>query len=140
MILIEDGPGGGFALFDGAEALILAQDAQDLAPALARLDAARAQGKWVAGYIGYEAGYALEPKLAGLMPEADEARPLLLFGVCGRPSDAAAVLAQAAGAARGVRDAAGALRVIAHVAQSAPWARACARARQGALLPIAAVR
>ena len=102
MILIEDGPGGGFALFDGAEALIVAQDAQDLAPALARLDAARAQGKWVAGYIGYEAGYAFEPKLAALMPAADPTRPLLAFGVFAAPSDPTLALAEAASQARGV--------------------------------------
>lgn len=102
MILIEDGPGGDFALFDGAEALIVAQNAPDLAPALARLDAARAQGKWVAGYIGYEAGYAFEPKLAALMPAADPTRPLLVFAVFAGPSDPAQVLAEAASQARGV--------------------------------------
>ncbi|MDB5659143.1 MAG: para-aminobenzoate synthetase component [Cypionkella sp.] len=101
MILIEDGPGGGLALFDGAEALIVARAAGDVAPALAALDAARAQGKWVAGYIGYEAGYALEPKLAGLMPP-DTVLPLLVFGVFAGPSDPAEVLARANAEARGV--------------------------------------
>ncbi|MEO5615357.1 MAG: aminodeoxychorismate synthase component I [Cypionkella sp.] len=102
MILIEDGPFGLPALFDGAEALIVAHDAQGLAPALARLDAARAQGKWVAGYIGYEAGYALEPKLAALMPAPDAARPLLVFGVFAGASDPATLLAAAKAEARGV--------------------------------------
>ncbi len=102
MILIEDGPGRKAALFDGAEALVLARDAHELAPALARLDAARAAGKWVAGYIGYEAGYALEPKLGALMPRPDAAQPLLLFGVFAGPSDPAPVLAQAEAEARGV--------------------------------------
>ncbi|MFC3181024.1 aminodeoxychorismate synthase component I [Cypionkella sinensis] len=102
MILIEDGPFGQPALFDGAEALVVAHRADEVAPALARLDAAREAGKWVAGYIGYEAGYALEPKLAGLMPAPDAARPLLVFGIYAAPGDAGAVLAAAAAQARGV--------------------------------------
>ncbi|MDZ4395591.1 aminodeoxychorismate synthase component I [Cypionkella sp.] len=102
MILIEDGPFGQPALFDGAETLIVAQHADEVAPALAQLDAARAQGKWVAGYIGYETGYALEPKLAGLMPAPDAARPLLVFGVFAGPGDPAQVLAEAKTEARGV--------------------------------------
>ncbi len=102
MILIEDGPLGQPALFDAAETLIVARAADEVAPALARLDVARAQGKWVAGYIGYEAGYALEPKLAALMPATDPARPLLVFGVFSGPSDPAQMLADAAAQARGV--------------------------------------
>ncbi|MES2432527.1 MAG: aminodeoxychorismate synthase component I [Pseudomonadota bacterium] len=102
MILIEDGPFGQPALFDAAEALIVARRADEVAPALAQLDAARAQGKWVAGYISYEAGYALEPVLAGLMPAPDVARPLLVFGVFAGPSDPTALLAQASAQARGV--------------------------------------
>ncbi len=102
VILIEDGPFGQPALFDGAEALIAARTADEVAPALAQLDAARAQGKWVAGYISYEAGYALEPKLAALMPAPDAARPLLVFGVFSGPGDPAKVLAAAKAEARGV--------------------------------------
>ncbi len=102
MILIEDGPLGKPALFDTAEALIVARAADEVAPALAQLDAMRAQGKWLAGYISYEAGYALEPKLAGLMPAADPTRPLLAFGVFAGPSDPAQVLAEAKAEARGV--------------------------------------
>ncbi|OYU39888.1 MAG: aminodeoxychorismate synthase, component I [Pseudorhodobacter sp. PARRP1] len=102
MILIEDGPFGQPVLFDGAEAQVVAWDAQDVAPALAALDAARAQGKWVAGYISYEAGYALEPKLAGLTLARDAARPLLVFGIFAGPGDAGVVLAEAAAQARGV--------------------------------------
>ena len=99
MILIEDGPEGRAALFDGAERLVVADTAAALAGALAELDAARAEGKWVAGWIAYEAGYALEPALAALMPEAG---PLLVFGIYDGPQAADAVLAQAAEEARGV--------------------------------------
>ena len=100
MILVEHGPGGKAALFDGAVRLVLAWEAAEVAPALAALDAARAEGFWVAGWLGYEAGYALEPRLAGLMPESSG--PLLAFGVYARPLDASAVLARAK-AEHGVR-------------------------------------
>ena len=68
MILVEHGPQGA-ALFSDATERVVVRRAEDLSAALARLDGARAQGKWVAGWIAYEAGYALEPRLAGLMPE-----------------------------------------------------------------------
>ena len=102
MILCEHGPGGGPALFDPAREVIVARRAADVGPALARADAARRAGGWLAGYIAYEAGYALEPKLAPLMPKRRPG-PLLALGVFDGPRDAAPVLAQAAdqaGAAR----------------------------------------
>lgn len=100
MILIEDGPAGAPVLFDGAEALIMARQADQVAGALTALDTARAQGKWVAGFIAYEAGYALEPKLAALMPAMPG--PLLAFGVYDGPADASALLDQAREQAKGV--------------------------------------
>ena len=101
MILCEDGPGGRPALFDGAEGLVVARAADQVAPALVALDAARAAGKWVAGCISYEAGYAMEPRLAPLMP-ATGATPLLAFGIYDGPQDASPALARAADAAQGV--------------------------------------
>ena len=100
MILVEAGPGGKAALFDGAVAQVFAHSADEVAPALAALDVARAQGFWVAGYLAYEAGYALEPKLAPLMPQ-DRVGPLLAFGVYDGPQDAGALLAQAGAEAAG---------------------------------------
>jgi para-aminobenzoate synthetase component 1 len=82
VIILEHGPGGP-ALFDQPEATVLAWTAAEVAPALARLDAARAAGRWVAGYMTYEAGYALEPALAGLMPDVEG--PLLAFGIHDAP-------------------------------------------------------
>ncbi len=102
MILFEHGPGGGAALFAVPREVIVARRAGEVRAALARADAARAGGAWVAGYVAYEAGYALEPKLARLMP-ARRPGPLLALGVFDAPQDAGAVLAQAAegaGAAR----------------------------------------
>ncbi|WP_420496761.1 aminodeoxychorismate synthase component I [Szabonella alba] len=85
MILCENGPDGRFARFNPRD-VVVARAADEVAPALARLDAARAAGAWVAGWMAYEAGYALEPRLARLMP-ADPG-PLLAFGICDAPSDA----------------------------------------------------
>nr|WP_241250569.1 aminodeoxychorismate synthase component I [Rhodobacter kunshanensis] len=102
VILFEHGPGGVPALFDGAREVIVARRADQVRAALARADRARAAGAWVAGYVAYEAGYALEPRLARLMP-ARRPAPLVLLGVFDGPVDAGALLARAAeeaGAAR----------------------------------------
>jgi para-aminobenzoate synthetase component I len=72
--------------FFAPQEVIVALTASEVAPALARLDAARAAGMWVAGYVAYEAGYALEPRLAPLMPD-DLPGPLLAFGAYDRPGD-----------------------------------------------------
>ncbi|MEI6798679.1 MAG: aminodeoxychorismate synthase component I [Pseudomonadota bacterium] len=98
MILVEHGPKGQAALFDGARGTVVAQDAGEVVHALAALDAARAKGHWVAGWIAYEAGYALEPRLGGLMPKA--AGPLMCFGIYDCPQDASYLLAQAAAEGR----------------------------------------
>ncbi len=94
MILVEHGPDGGPALFQDAAEVIVARTAPDVAPALRRAEAARAAGGWIAGYLAYEAGYALEPRLSRLMPGGQEA-PLLALGVFDGPVAAEAVLAQA---------------------------------------------
>jgi para-aminobenzoate synthetase component 1 len=85
----SNGTGGPF---EDALATIAAWTAGEVTQALADLDAARARGHWVAGWIAYEAGYALEPCLVGLMPE--RSGPLLCFGVYAKPMDAACVLAR----------------------------------------------
>jgi para-aminobenzoate synthetase component 1 len=82
MILLEDGPGGLPARFDGAREVVQANRLDEVAPALARLDAARAAGLWVAGWIGYEAGFAFEPRLQPLAPPEG---PLLQFGIYDAP-------------------------------------------------------
>ncbi len=61
----------------GAQALVEAHAASEVAGALAALDEARAQGLIVAGYCAYELGYVFEPRLAPLMPATG--RPLLRF-------------------------------------------------------------
>ncbi len=84
MILIENGPEGRAAGFLAPRALVVARQPEEVVPALAALDAARADGAWVAGVIGYEAGYALEPRLLPLLPEGRRG-PLLAFGLYDGP-------------------------------------------------------
>ena len=94
MILLEDGPGGQAAVFDQPLETLVVWHPQDLGAALTRLDRARAQGHFIAGYLSYEAGYALEPALAHLMPQ-DRATPLLVFGIYPGPLYAGSAMAQA---------------------------------------------
>ena len=94
MVLCEHGPGGVPALFSGASDVVVARDQAEVLPALAALDRARAAGFWVAGYLSYEAGYALEPRLHRLAP-APDATPLLAFGVYSGPCPATAMLDRA---------------------------------------------
>jgi para-aminobenzoate synthetase component 1 len=83
-ILLEDGPDGGSAVFAEPERLICAWDMDGVADAFADMEAARRDGKWLAGFASYELGYALEPKLQGLMPEGRRS-PLICFGVFDGP-------------------------------------------------------
>ena len=86
-----------FALFDDASsgagpALLFEQpidviavwDAAEVRPALERVRRAGRDGLWCAGFIGYEAGCALEPRLSGLIGPPSP-QPLLWFGVFAAP-------------------------------------------------------
>jgi para-aminobenzoate synthetase/4-amino-4-deoxychorismate lyase len=77
-------------------AIIQAREADEVAAALAAIEAALAQGRHVAGWLGYELGYALEPRLSGLQWPSRDA-PLLWFGVF----DTAQIVARADLAAQG---------------------------------------
>lgn len=94
VILLEHGPNGMPAVFSDPRAVIVANRAAEVGPTLAAAERARTQGDWVAGYVAYEAGYALEPKLARLMPRRRPG-PLLALGLFDTPRPAAAVLARA---------------------------------------------
>jgi para-aminobenzoate synthetase component 1 len=84
VILLENGPEGRPVRFHRPVAKVIVRDAAAVLPALRDLDQARAEGLWVAGWLAYEAGYALEPRLAPLMPEGRDG-PLLAFGVYAAP-------------------------------------------------------
>ena len=71
-------------LFNRPEQLIIIEQASDFEAGFAALEAAHRQGKWLAGYFSYEAGFLLEPKLAPLLPE-ERRVPLICFGVFSEP-------------------------------------------------------
>ncbi|MDB2439158.1 aminodeoxychorismate synthase component I [Hellea sp.] len=60
--------------------IIEVDDVKNIDAAFAKLKTYHEEGYYLAGYLSYELGYALEPKLAPLMPESRNG-PLLQFGV-----------------------------------------------------------
>ncbi|MDO6729494.1 aminodeoxychorismate synthase component I [Marinovum sp. 2_MG-2023] len=77
----------GSVVFDRPSEVIVAHTASDVPAALAAMTAAQAAGRWLAGFASYELGYALEPRLAALMPE-NRRMPLLMFGCFDGPTPA----------------------------------------------------
>ncbi|WP_374545778.1 aminodeoxychorismate synthase component I [Rhodoblastus sp.] len=95
--LIEDRAAGEALLFAAPRKIVAAFRAEEVAPAFAALQQASRDGFWAAGYVAYECGYALEPRLAPLL-RPDGEKPLLLFGLFDAPGPAPAL--DAGGAAR----------------------------------------
>ncbi len=83
MILLDHGPGGRPAAFRAPREVILARRPGEVAAALARADAARGAGAWVAGWVAYEAGAAFEPRLAEVWRDGEA--PLLALGLFDGP-------------------------------------------------------
>ena len=73
-VLLDDVAAGQARLFSGLVETVIAAEPGEVVPALERL---REPGPW-AGFVGFEAGYALELRLGGRAPPAGE--PLLWFG------------------------------------------------------------
>src|SRR5690606_28355888 len=61
VILCEFGPDGKPVLFRDPREVLVVTGPEDVASALDHLEARRRQGAWIAGYLSYELGYALEP-------------------------------------------------------------------------------
>ena len=72
LVILDDGPR---RVFRAPLGLITAVRAEEAPAALVAVEAALAQGRHVAGWLGYELGYALEPRLG------ERAGPLLRLGV-----------------------------------------------------------
>lgn len=82
-VLLDDAraaTGGRARLYHDAAGAVVATTPEDVQPALARLRDARVRGLHAAGYMRYEAGLALEPRLA-CMADASGEGPLLWFGL-----------------------------------------------------------
>jgi len=86
LVILDDGPR---RVFSAPLRTIRADSPAQVPEALAALEGALADGHHVAGWLGYELGYALEPRLAkGARPERLPERlsgPLLELGVFGPP-------------------------------------------------------
>ncbi len=91
MLVILDAESGRLA-FQKPRALISADRLAEVPGALAALEAARGQGRWLAGVFFYELGYALEKRLH---PRMSHTQPLLLFGVFDAPGEAPPVTGRA---------------------------------------------
>ncbi|NVE95205.1 aminodeoxychorismate synthase component I [Altererythrobacter lutimaris] len=94
-VLLDDARQTGAAdaqLFTEPSAVFVARRAGEVETVLAAADAARRErGGSLAGYIAYEAGLALEPKLAGLADERSGAEgPLVWLGLFDAPQIIAA--------------------------------------------------
>jgi para-aminobenzoate synthetase component I len=83
-ILFRDDTTEQTMLFANPSEIIVARNREELRASLRRLDEAKAAGRWLAGYLAYEAGYIFEEKLAAHIPENGET-PLLCFGVFDAP-------------------------------------------------------
>ncbi|WP_105383249.1 aminodeoxychorismate synthase component I [Neorhizobium alkalisoli] len=83
--LFRDDPAGRSLVFDRPEEVVFAHTADEVLPALLRLEEARRAGRWLAGYISYEAGHIFEEKLKHLIvPERDT--PLIAMGIFEKPA------------------------------------------------------
>lgn len=85
-VLFRDDSEAKTTLFADPSEIITARTKAEFFDALAAMEAARARGKWLAGYLSYEAGHLFEEKLSGLAEE-NRATPFLCFGVFDGPAD-----------------------------------------------------
>ncbi|WP_454851609.1 aminodeoxychorismate synthase component I [Rhizobium binxianense] len=86
-ILFRDDTAGETMLFAEPSDIVTARTAAEILPAFARMEKARQAGKWLAGYLAYEAGYIFEEKLVRFIPQNRDT-PLLCFGVFDAPQPA----------------------------------------------------
>jgi para-aminobenzoate synthetase component I len=84
-ILFRDDLARRETLFDRPEELLTAESLDELETVFGKMEAARAAGKWLAGYFSYEAGALFEPKLAASLLDGRRF-PLAVFGVFGTPT------------------------------------------------------
>ncbi|MBB3350675.1 para-aminobenzoate synthetase component 1 [Rhizobium sp. BK049] len=92
-ILFRDDTTDEVMLFAKPAEIIVARTRSEFFAGLVRMEEAKAEGKWLAGYMAYEAGYLFEEKLAAFAGEGRET-PLLCFGVFDAPQPDTHPLAQ----------------------------------------------
>ncbi|UWR00200.1 aminodeoxychorismate synthase component I [Rhodobacteraceae bacterium S2214] len=79
-VQFDRGPLLSGSLFHQADHIIAAWHPEEVDKALCEMQAAQAEGKWLAGTASYELGYVLNPKLRPRLP-GNRQDPLLCFGV-----------------------------------------------------------
>jgi len=94
-VLFRDDSTGQVMIFAEPAEIITARTRAEFFDALDRMEEARQHGKWLAGYMAYEAGHLFEEKLASFAKENRET-PLLCFGVFDDPAAANHPLGQPA--------------------------------------------
>jgi len=89
-VLIDDAatPDAACYLFSEPLEVIQCHDPDGVAEALGKIEAAQAKGLYGAGFLSYELGYRLEPKLRPLLPP-DRKTPLVWMGIFGEPREIA---------------------------------------------------
>ncbi|NML72619.1 aminodeoxychorismate synthase component I [Rhizobium sp. S-51] len=83
--LFRDDRRGKSLLFAEPSEIVVARTAGEVLPAFERLEEARRNGRWLAGYVSYEAGYVFEEKLKPLIAESRET-PLVAMGIFDQPA------------------------------------------------------
>ena len=87
-ILLDDARPQGAAsslLFSAPREVLVAHTAEEAQAALTRLETARREGLWSAGYFAYELGYLFEERLHHLLPTRSSS-PLLWLGLYDGPA------------------------------------------------------
>lgn len=85
-VLLDNSSGSGppSLLYTDPVEIIEAQTPDDVGAAIAKIESGVARGLHAAGFMAYELGYALEPKLKDLMP-TERPVPLIWFGLYDAP-------------------------------------------------------
>jgi len=134
-VLLRDDVADETRVFARPEALIVARNPDEFFVGLAAMETARKQGKWIAGFMAYEAGYLFEKKLAAYATLGRET-PLMAFGIFDGPVGAhlhevGEGLGRGAGGARRRRCGGGAFAVVGRRGIAAGGACGSPRYRRG---------
>ncbi len=85
-VLFRDDSENRTTVFAEPERVVTARTKAEFHRGLAELERAHVSGKWIAGYMAYEAGHLFEEKLSAFAKEGRET-PLMSFGIFDAPSD-----------------------------------------------------
>ncbi|WP_299591985.1 aminodeoxychorismate synthase component I [uncultured Tateyamaria sp.] len=83
-VLFDTGPLRTGSLFREPIDIVEAWHPRDIEVSFDKLEAARSEGKWIAGCASYELGYTLIPKISSRTP-AIRSQPLMQFGIFDGP-------------------------------------------------------